>query len=227
VSAEGAIRRQHARAALDGLHPSHWAGTPGPLLERARTSALGRRHLARAALRAQPRVLGPDHERWEPWALDEPWLAWPQADIDAFTHELGAIALGPAVRVTVERAEVLFLREALGLEAWRRAQAADPWGGPAPEAVRHMGRAVILRCGRDAQALREAVYERGKIEFLGHAGRRDARLAERLALAYATAPTLPCAKEAWLPAAAVPALLAARAPRPADGVDVPLEALPE
>ena len=227
MSAEGAIRRQHARAALDGLHPSLWAGMPGPLLERARTSALGRRHLARAALRAQPRVFGPDHERWESWALEEPWLAWPQPEIDAFTHELGAIALGPAVRVTVERAEVLFLREAMGIDAWRRAQSADPWGGPAPEAVRHMGRAVILRCGRDAQALRESLYVRGKIEFLGHAGRRDARLAERLALAYATAPALPCAKESWLPAAAVPALLAERSHRPGDDELPAAEALPE
>jgi hypothetical protein len=177
-------------------------------------------------LRARPDVFQPAHERWEAWAVDEPWLAWPQPDIDAFTRELGAIALGPAVRVTVERAEVLFLREALGLEVWRRAQAADPWHGQAPEAVRHMGRAVIQRCGRDAQALREAVYERGKIEFLGHAGRGDAGLAERLALAYAMAPALPCAKDAWLPAAAVPQLLAERMQPPlvddADGA----EALP-
>lgn len=172
-------------------------------------SALGRRHLARSALRAQPRVFAPDQERWASWADEEFWLQWSHAELDAFTRELGALALGPAVRVTVERGEVLFLREALGLEHWRRAQSADPWHGPAPEAVRNMGRALIQRCERDASALREAAYERGKIEFLGHAGRRDARLAERLALAYATAPALPCAKEAWLPAATVPALLAA------------------
>jgi len=202
------MRRAQARAALDGLHPSRCAAVPPPLLERARVSALGRRHLARAALRAQPQVFAPDHERWAAWAEEEPWLHWPQPELDAFTRELGAIALGPAVRVTVERGEVLFLREALGLEDWRRAQSADPWRGPAPEAVRNMGRALIQRCERDVAALREAVHERGKIEFLGHAGRRDARLAERLALAYASAPALPCVKEAWLPAATVPALLA-------------------
>ncbi len=221
------MRRPHARAVLDGLHPARWPAVAGPLLERSRTSALGRRHLARTMLREQPHVFEPDHERWDSWAADEPWLAWPQADLDAFTRELGAIAYGPAVRVTVERGEVLFLREALGLDDWRRAHSADPWRGPAPEAVRHMGRAVIQRCERDAQALREAVYERGKIEFLGHAGRRDARLAERLALAYATAPALPCAKESWLPAATVPALLAERARPSADGVADALEALPE
>jgi hypothetical protein len=202
------MRRQHARAALDGLHPARCAALPAPLLERARMSALGRRYLARAALRTQPRVFAPDQERWAMWVEEEPWLHWPQAELDAFTRVLGAIALGPAVRVTVERSEVLFLREALGLEHWRRAQGADPWRGPAPEAVRNMGRALIQRCERDAGALREAAYERGKIEFLGHAGRHDPRLAERLALAYATAPALPCAKEAWLPAATVPALLA-------------------
>lgn len=221
------MRRQHAQAALDGLHASRWPGMPGTLLERSRASALGRRHLARAMLRAQPQVFDPEHGRWEGWIADEPWLAWRQPDIDAFTRELGAIAFGPAVRVTVERGEVLFLREALGLEAWRRAQSADPWGGPAPEAVRHMGRAAIQRSARDAQALRDAVYERGKIEFLGHAGRRDAKLAERLALAYATAPALPCAKESWLPAAAVPALLAERIRPQTDGDATAVEALPE
>ena len=208
MSAERAIRRMQAQAALDGLHPSRCSALPEALLERARGSALGRRHLVKAVLRTQPRVFAPDHERWLPWVDEEPWLHWSQAQLDAFTRELGAIALGPAVRITVERSEVLFLREALGLDDWRRAQSADPWRGPAPEAVRNMGRALIQRCERDAAALREAVYERGKIEFLGHAGRRDARLAERLALAYATAPALPCAKEAWLPAATVPALLA-------------------
>lgn len=221
------MHRLHAQAALDGLHPSRWPGVPATLLERSRHSGLGRRHLARAMLREQPRVFGPDSGRWDDWVAQEPWLAWPQPEIDTFTRELGAIAFGPAVRVTVERGEVLFLREALGLDAWRRAQAADPWGGPAPEAVRHMGRAAIQRCGRDAQSLRDAVYERGKIEFLGHAGRRDVRLAERLALAYATAPTLPCAKESWLPATAVPALLAERA-KPTDDGDAPaVEAQPE
>jgi hypothetical protein len=222
VSAERAIRRFQARTVLDGLHPARCLALPAPLLERARGSALGRRQLARAALRAQPRVFAPDQERWAAWADEEPWLLWPQAELDAFTRELGAIALGPVVRVTVERADVLFLREALGLEHWRRAQSADAWRGPAPEAVRNMGRALVQRCERDAAALREAVYERGKIEFLGHAGRRDPRLAERLALAYASAPALPCAKEAWLPAATVPALLAALLAPPPD-VEAPAE----
>lgn len=225
MSAERALRRSHAQAALDGLHSAHCGAPPAALLERARTSPLGRRHLARAALRAQPQVFAPNHERWEAWVLEEPWLSWSQSALDAFTRELGAIALGPAVRVTVERGEVLFLREALGLEDCRRAQAADPWRGPAPEAVRNMGRALIQRCGRDAVALRDAVAERGKIEFLGHAGRRDARLAERLVLTYATAPALPCAKEAWLPASTVPALLAARVAPPAD--ESATEAQPE
>lgn len=225
MNAERALRRQHALSALDGLHPARCGTPPEALLERARTSPLGRRHLARAALRMQPQVFAPDHERWEAWAAEAPWLYWPQPALDAFTRELGAIALGPAVRVTVERGEVLFLREALGLDDYRRAQAADPWHGPAPEAVRNMGRALIQRCVRDVPALREEAYERGKIEFLGHAGRCDARLAERLALAYATAPALPCAKEAWLPAATVPALLAARVTPPAD--ESATEALPE
>lgn len=208
MNTEQAMRRQHAQALLDGLHAERCAGVPVALLEQARRSALGRRHLARAAWRAAPTVFAPDHERWQAWIETEDWLHWPHTTLESFTHELGAVAFGPALRVAVERSEVLFLREAFGLDAWRRAQAADPWRGAAPEAVRHMGRAAMQRCERDAQALRDAVFERGKIEFLGHAGRSDARLAERLALAYASAPALPCIKECWLPAGTVAELLA-------------------
>jgi hypothetical protein len=218
---------------LDSLHPARCPALPAPLLERARASALGRRHIVRAALHAAPAVFAPDQGRWRTWEDQEPWLRWTCAELEAFTRELGALAFGPALRIAVERSEVLFLREALGLEVWRRAQSADIWGGPAPEAVRHMGRAVMQRCGRDAAALRAAVFERGEIEFLAHAGRRDPRLAERLALAYATAPVLPCIKECWLPAAAVPAVLAAQAvpaaaeePAQDDGI-ARLEVLPE
>ncbi|MFC4763265.1 hypothetical protein [Dyella koreensis] len=224
MNAERAMRRQHAQALLDGLHSERCVGVPADLLEHARCSALGRRHLARAALRAAPAVFAPDHERWQAWSEAEDWLHWPHATLETFTRELGAIAFGPALRVAVERSEVLFLREAFGLDAWRRAQAADPWRGAAPEAVRHMGRAVMQRCERDAQALRDAVFERGKIEFLGHAGRNDARLAERLALAYASAPALPCIKECWLPAGTVAGLLVSS--RASDETDV-AEAQPE
>lgn len=218
------MRRQHAQALLDGLHPERCVGVPVDLLEHARRSALGRRHLARAALRTAPAVFAPDHERWQAWFDTEDWLHWPYTTLETFTRELGAVAFGPALRVAVERSEVLFLREAFGLEAWRRAQSADPWCGAAPEAVRHMGRAVMQRCDRDAQALRDAVFERGKIEFLGHAGRSDAGLAERLALAYASAPALPCIKECWLPAGTVASLLASS--RESDGTGV-AEAQPE
>lgn len=206
MNAEAHLRQQHARALLDAVHPLRCGDLPEPLLQRARQSALGRRHLARAALRNAPEVFVPDHERWQPWLDDEPWLQWPQARVHTFTQVLGAIAFGPALRMIVERNAVLFVRGALGLDNWRRAQGMNPWPGAAPEVIRQMGDAILQRCGRDAQALSDAVYERGKIEFLGHAERKHANLAARLALAYAQAP-IRAKGECWLPAAAVPALL--------------------
>jgi hypothetical protein len=207
MNVESSLRQRHARAMLDALHPAYCGDFPEPLLEKARHSPTGRRHLARAALRNVPEVFAPDHERWQPWQDDEPWLQWPHARLQAFTLELGAIALGPALRMLVERSVVLFARSALGLETWRRAQSVNPWPGQSPEAIRRMGEAVLQRCGRDAQALKDEVYERGKVEFIGHAERRHETLATRLALAYAQVPARPCKVDGWLPAAAVPALL--------------------
>jgi hypothetical protein len=201
------LRRQHARALLDAVHPAHCGALPAALVERARLSATGRRYLARAAIGTAPAVFAPDHERWQAWQDDEPWLRWPQARLQAFTLVLGTLALAPALRMLVERQAVLFARTALGMENWRRAQTANPWAGQPPESVRQMGSAVLQRCGRDAQALREALHERGKIEFLAHAERRHASLAARLALAYARVPGRACRGEAWLPSSAVPALL--------------------
>lgn len=189
------------------MHPVHCGDFPEPLLEKARHSVAGRRHLARAALRAMPDVFAPDHERWQSWYADEPWLQWPQTRLQAFTLELGAIALGPALRMLVERNAVLFARNALGMETWRRALDVNPWPGPSPEAIRRMGEAVLQRCGNDAHAWKDEVCQRGKIEFIGHAERRHEILAARLALAYAQTPARPCKTDCWLPASAVPALL--------------------
>lgn len=208
MNAECGVRQRQARALLDAMHPAHCGDFPEPLLQQARGSAYGRRHLAQAALRSVPGVFAPDQERWQPWLDDEPWLQWPHARLHAFTRELGVMTLGPALRMVVERSAVLFMRGALGADNWRRAQNTHPWPGAAPEAVRQMGNAVLQRCGRDAQALSDALDERGKIEFLGHAERRHAALAERLALAYAQTPARPCKGYCWLPTSAVPALLA-------------------
>lgn len=208
MNVEYSVRQQHARALLDGVHPVHCGDLPEPLLQRARSSQMGRRHLARAAVRCAPSVFTPDQERWQRWQDDEPWLQWPHARIQAFTKKLGAIALGPALRMIVERNAVLFVRNALGIETWRCAQSANPWPEPAPEAIRHMGEAVLQHCGSDADALNAAVLERGKVEFIGHAERRHESLAARLSLSYAVAPKGSCKGYCWLPASTVPMLLA-------------------
>lgn len=208
MNVEYSLRQQHARAVLDGLHPVHCGDLPEPLLSRAQHSRMGRRHLARAALRCAPDVFAPDYERWQRWLDDEPWLQWPQSRLQTFAQKLGAIALGPALRMIVERTTVLSIRSALGTENWRCAQSVNPWPESAPEAIRHMGEAVLQRCGSDAHALRAAVHERGKVEFIGHAERRHESLAARLALAYAVVPAGSCKGECWLPASTVPMLLA-------------------
>lgn len=209
MNASRSPRQQHAQAVLDSLHPAHFAGVPSALLEQARRSRLGRRHLLRTALADAAPVLAPDQERWQSWEDSQPWLRWTQAQLRAFTFELGAMALAPAMRVLIQRSEVLFLRDALGADTWHRVQHTVVWAR-APEAVQHMGSALLRRCRHDAAAVRDAVFERGKIEFLGHVERSGAMLAERLRLAYAQAPTS-CLKECWLPTGVLSALLAEQA----------------
>src|ERR1700744_5051687 len=135
MNAEGSPRQRHAWALLDAVHARHCGDFPEALLQRARQSSVGRRHLARAAVRGVPEVFAPDQERWQRWQQDEPWLQWSQARLQSFTQELGAMALGPALRMIVERSAVLFVRDALGVDNWRRAQTANPWPA-APEAIR-------------------------------------------------------------------------------------------
>ena len=210
---------------LDAVHPAYCGDIPEALLEKARHSPIGRRHLALAALRVAPEVFAPDHERWQAWQDDEPWLQWPQARLQAFALNLGGIALGPALRMLVERSAVLFARNALGLQTWQRALSVNPWPEPSPEAIRRMGEVVLQRCGRDAQALRDEVVRRGQVEFIGHAERQHETLAARLALAYAQAPARPCKTECWLPASTVPALLAEQAARDAEVAEAGNEGL--
>ncbi|MBE1161427.1 hypothetical protein [Dyella acidiphila] len=210
MNVESTVRQRHARALLDATHAAYCGDLPEALLQRARQSPAGRRHLVRAALRHAPEVFAPEQERWQCFEDAEPWLHWPQARLQAFTQELGAIALGPALRMIVERSAVLFVRGALGTDHWQRAQRANPWPDGAPEAVRHMGEAVLQRCGCDAQALNAELYERGQIEFIGHAERQHPDLAARLVLAYAQVPARPCKVDTWLPASALSALLAAQ-----------------
>ncbi|WP_426702938.1 hypothetical protein ACPPVV_08070 [Rhodanobacter sp. Col0626] len=204
-------RQQQARALLDGLHATQFGSLPESLLASARSSALGRRMLARTMSRRLPDLFAPDQERWQSWQNSEGWLQWPQSRLESFTRTLGAMALGPALRMIVERSTVLFVRDVLGQDHWRQAQLAAPWKGAPPETIRLMGATVLRRCGNDAEALTTAIFERGQIEFIGHAERRHPELATRLALGYAQAPATPCSKETWLPLNTVADLLAAEA----------------
>lgn len=205
------VRQLQAKALLDGMHAMQFGILPTPLLAAARSSVLGRRMLARNLSRRLPALFAPDHERWQSWQNSEGWLQWPPSRLESFTRVLGAMALGPALRMIVERRTVLFVRDVIGQDHWRQAQLAAPWQGSPPEAIRLMGATILRRCGTDAVALNEALFERGQVEFIGHAERRHPELAARLALGYAKAPETPCSKETWLPFHAVAELLATEA----------------
>jgi hypothetical protein len=201
MSAQAGARILHARATLDALHPSRLgAGLPPALVARARESQLGRRMLVRSAVRRTPQVFQPEQRIWAPWLESEAWLLWPNERLQLAAMELGLLGIGPALRMTVQRSQVLFLRRALGAEAYAWAIAAGPWREAAPEAVRHMGAALLRRCGDDALLLVDEVRRRGIIEFLAHAARVDHVLMSRLALAFVDSdvPSNP-RQECWLP----------------------------
>lgn len=149
----------------------------------------------------------PGQARWDAWVPSAPWLVWSRETLCDFTHVLGVVALGPALRVILQRDRVLFLREATGSEAWRVMQAHDPWHRAPPETVRHLGCALLRRCGGDGDALQTALFRRGLIEFTGHAERADELLAARLRLSFVEQLPGQCGKECWLPAEAVDQLL--------------------
>lgn len=197
-----------AAAALDVVHPAHFAGIPRGLCERALRSRCGRRRLAGMAHRIAPDVFAPGGVDWNAWLPTHPWLRWSRPQIEWATRLLGVFALAPALRVTLERKRVLLLRAAVGADAWRAMQAFDPWKGTPPEAVRHMGAARLRRCGDDEAAIRDATMERGIIEFVGHVERADATLAQRLRLAYARDIPPACSPERWLPDGAAEEALA-------------------
>lgn len=208
VTAEGATAAAPALRTLDVVHPAHFAGMPHVLVQRGLQSRHGRRLLYRRACRLDPEVFQPRSDGWDDWVPAAPWLAWPRGRLEHFARLLGVTAVGPALRIILQRDKVLFLRRVAGEEAWRLMQAHDPWDGPAPETVRHLGSALLRRAGTDAAALADAFVRRGTIEFVGHADRTAPLLARRLRLAFAGDVDASCARECWLPAPAVDRLVA-------------------
>lgn len=207
------IGRPPAAMALDAMHPTRFAGVPAALSQRALRSRQGRRQLFGMALRVSPHVFTAEREPWQTLAKTHAWLHWAQCRMQTCARCLGAIALGPALKVILERDAVLFLRDAVGQEAWRVMQQSDPWQGPAPDTVRRLGAALIADCGRDAAAVAAAVSRRGATELVGHAERESALLAERMRLAFPSGLPSACTGECWLPAEAVAPLLEAQRER--------------
>jgi len=206
VTPPGAV----ATLPLDVTHPATFAGVPATLSRRALQTRLGRRHLFKLALPSHPRVFNATRESWQARVADHPWLCWTQPELQTAAHVLGAIALGPALKMVLERDAVLFLRGAVGSDAWRIMQQADPWHGPAPESVRRQGATALQAAGNDATAVTATVRRRGAVELVGHAGRDTALLGERMRLAYAMTLPSECAAQCWLPSEAVVSLIDAQ-----------------
>lgn len=192
---------------LDVVHPARFAGMPPALTARALASRRGRRFLYARARRLAPDVFRPDADTWNVWLSSAPWLAWPRTQLHAFAHVLGVVALGPVLRVVLQRDRVLFLRRVAGDEVWHTMQTHDAWDGSPPESVRHMGAALLRRCGEDASSLRDAIHRRGSIEFIGHAERDNALLAQRLRMSFMDAPPEADDRQCWLSSRVVGTLL--------------------
>lgn len=207
VNAESGTVQAPVARVLDTLHPARFADLPATLVGQALGCRSGRRFLYRRASLAAPDVFVPERACWSHWLAGSPWLAWPRGELAGFAHVLGVVAMAPALRVILQRDKVLFLRRVAGESPWRVMQRQDPWDGAPPEAVRHLGSALLRRCGDEEDVLRSALLRRGAIEFIGHAERTDALLASRLRLSFVGALPEACAGECWLPTQAVDGLL--------------------
>lgn len=105
--------------ALDGAHPAWFGEMDSALLAEARGSASGRRLLARElAQRAAPVLFG-SFPAVLPHALSgNHWMMLSGERLAALALDLGGLALSPAIRTRIERAQVLRLRRVLGAQRY-------------------------------------------------------------------------------------------------------------
>ncbi len=157
------------------------------LLRSARTSALGRRMLARWLMReAGDELLAPRPDG----AIAAAVVRWPRAQLAALARDLGVLAYAPAIRAEVRREPVRQLRRALG-NSYLLALDKEVWNGrlgPQFVAPLHPALAAALADPRDDGALHALFDRHGRAELHAWATRHDPSLAQWLALQYPREP---------------------------------------
>ncbi|HEY0178365.1 MAG TPA: hypothetical protein VGC30_01895 [Dokdonella sp.] len=196
------------KTTLDGAHASRFAGATPALVERARSTPLGRRMLALRLEDEAPLLFGLSAANDASWIEHHPVALFSGERLRGAAMDLGALAFSPALRARVERSEVLRLREAIGAARLSFALAADPWHGAAPDSVRHVAGAGLARVIDNADAIAELLRQRGRVELYAHATSLHALLGERVRLAFPPPPSGE-RRDAWLPAEAVARYLGA------------------
>jgi len=189
------------RSALDGAHADRF-GVPPALIERARTSTLGRRMLARRLENESQPLFALASASGCEAALQHPIAFFSGERLRGAAFDLGALAFAPALRARVARDEVLLMRESIGAARLSFVLSADPWPQGVPEAVRHCAMTGLARAMADAETLADRVRHRGRIELYAYSSNLEPLLGERVKLAFAPL-TAGERSDAWLPPAAV------------------------
>ena len=192
-------------AALDEADAGWFGGVAPALVERARASRLGRRLLSRRLASHGGPVLFGTLPRSTPQSIAvSTWAVWPSQRLRAIAWDLGAIALGPALRAVVRREAVLRVRSVLGEERYALALAAAP--NVATTADRE--HRVLSKSLASDEVLGAAVRRLGFGEFVAFARAVHPACAERVLLGEAPG-SVPETKLAWLDASRVATHLAA------------------
>jgi hypothetical protein len=186
------------KSTLDGAHASRFGDAPPALVERARTSPLGRRMLAQRLEQISPLLFDLAAANDSGWVEQHPASLFSGERLRGAALDLGALAFSPALRARVERSEVLRLREAIGAARMSFALTTDPWRGVIPDGVRHCAMTGLARVIENADAIAELLRQRGRVELFTYAANQHPLLAERIKLAFPPA-SAGERRDAWLP----------------------------
>ena len=184
---------------LADVHPAWYAdrfdpASAGALVERARTSALGRRML----LRALPPALGDG--LFAPRPGEPVYRAtrarWPASRVAALVRDLGVLAYAPVIRAEVRREPVRWLRATLG-NSYLLALDRSVWdgriGADTHERLVADWNALLAEPAflQDPSLLGGMLDRQGHAELLAWATRRNRALADWALLLRAPAPSRP------------------------------------
>ncbi|HLT43370.1 MAG TPA: hypothetical protein VK000_01785, partial [Luteimonas sp.] len=187
------------QALLAEVHPAWYAdrfdpASAGALIERAHTSALGRRLL----LRALPPALGDGLFAPRPGepAYRAMRARWPSPRVAGLVRDLGVLAYAPVIRAEVRREPVRWLRATLGnsyllaldRSVWDGRIGADTHARLAADWDALLAEPAFLQ---DPPLLGDMLDRQGHAELLAWATRRNRALADWALLLRAPAPSRP------------------------------------